>query len=573
MGRWFTSLGLIMKSLLVSILCLLSTCVFGAVPDFKAFLGTNGGRFITNVTTGKIIFDPPTEYGRTLFVDSINGNDATARRGESGLPWANPEIAALSGQSGDVVLVRSGDYGVTNGIVLPHGVSLIGQGAKTTRLINRVVGAENPCINPGSGSLIYGLTVTNVLFSTPSAIPGVGSWVYQSCIGVGYNDGSTTQHGFTNATIRDCEFYGETDVLVKKHQGANTWEFIGCLLLTHYDMFVQFEDEDGGASQDSRTLFQGVQFVLTHSGALQSNALLFCKIQSEKIRVQSCMVIITNTFDPNPSTVNLLLHQASGATEGALVTFNNTAFFSTAVMTAVFDKAATLNKLGQFNDCTLNGVQFTVPHSLTTGGAGIGLLDASKANWFTNTIVVTTNIIVTNIANNVEVKFRFTLSPGATLNFAQRNGTFPELRTNGEMNEVLITRFGTTTNFALVGGYGSVSFVTTNYGSFSFIATNLLTGQQYTNLSQRGFVVATVSMTNVLAGDVSAMSLLVDQDANGSYETTNGPVRINGVALSAGSEQLFGILQPGALFVFTNQNAGITPSATIISGSCQWSRW
>ena len=115
--------------------------------------------------------------------------------------------------------------------------------------------------------------------------------------------------------------------------------------------------------------------------------------------------------------------------------------------------------------------------------------------------------------------------------------------------------------------------IPTNTASFVFITTNLLSGQKYTNLNQRGYVVATVAMTNVLAGDVSAMSLLVDQDGNGSYEITNGPVRINGVALSAGSEQLFGVLQPGALFVFTNQSAGITPSATIISGSCQWSRW
>lgn len=115
--------------------------------------------------------------------------------------------------------------------------------------------------------------------------------------------------------------------------------------------------------------------------------------------------------------------------------------------------------------------------------------------------------------------------------------------------------------------------VPTNSAPFTLITSNLLSGQTYTNLTQRGHVVATISMTNILAGDVSAMSLIVDQDADGTWDTTNGPVRINGVALSAGSEQLFGLLQPGARFAFTNQNAGITPSAEIITGSCQWSRW
>lgn len=113
----------------------------------------------------------------------------------------------------------------------------------------------------------------------------------------------------------------------------------------------------------------------------------------------------------------------------------------------------------------------------------------------------------------------------------------------------------------------------TNAAPFNFITTNLLTGQSYTNFSQRGHVVATVAMTNILAGDVSAMALIVDQNADGTWDTTNGPVRINGVALSAGEEQLFGLLQPGARFAFTNQSEGTSPSAAIRAGSCQWSRW
>lgn len=126
-----------------------------------------------------------------------------------------------------------------------------------------------------------------------------------------------------------------------------------------------------------------------------------------------------------------------------------------------------------------------------------------------------------------------------------------------------------------VGTFYSQSDISapTNIASFGFVTTNLLSGQTYTNFTQRGHVVATVQMTNVLAGDVSSMALIVDQNGDGTWDTTNGPVRINGVALSAGEEQLFGLLQPGARFAYTNQSSGASPSVAIRAGSCQWSRW
>lgn len=113
----------------------------------------------------------------------------------------------------------------------------------------------------------------------------------------------------------------------------------------------------------------------------------------------------------------------------------------------------------------------------------------------------------------------------------------------------------------------------TNTASFNFITTNLLSGQRYTNFAQRANAVATVVLTNILAADFSAMALIVDQNADGTWDSTNGPVSLQGVALLAGQQQLTGLLQPGAIFAFTNQSAGTSPSATIRPGSCQWSRW
>ena len=168
-----------------------------------------------------------------------------------------------------------------------------------------------------------------------------------------------------------------------------------------------------------------------------------------------------------------------------------------------------------------------------------------------------------------------TVDPVAANRINTQTGTDVAIPDQGFVN---LTYDGTDARWKLSGSFPTTVAITnlsigTNLAPFGFVTTNLLQGQAYTNFTQRGHVVATVAMTNILAGDVSAMSLIVDQDADGTWDVTNGPVRINGVALSAGEEQLFGLLQPGARFAFTNQSAGVSPGVSIRAGSCQWSRW
>jgi hypothetical protein len=45
-----------------------------------------------------------------LFVDSINGNDSTATRGDAARPWKTASNAVFAAQSGDTVLFRPGDH-------------------------------------------------------------------------------------------------------------------------------------------------------------------------------------------------------------------------------------------------------------------------------------------------------------------------------------------------------------------------------------------------------------------------------------------------------------------------------
>lgn len=91
-----------------------------------------------------------------------------------------------------------------------------------------------------------------------------------------------------------------------------------------------------------------------------------------------------------------------------------------------------------------------------------------------------------------------------------------------------------------------------------------------TNRSSRAaFVCATIAFTNVLAGDVSAVGLYVDQDGDGVWEKTGIGARLNGVALSAGEEEVSAMIMPWGRFLLTNLSAGITPSATIKANSSQ----
>lgn len=115
---------------------------------------------------------------------------------------------------------------------------------------------------------------------------------------------------------------------------------------------------------------------------------------------------------------------------------------------------------------------------------------------------------------------------------------------------------------------GSAS-VPTNTANFSIATNDFVLNQYYTNVNQRAWVTASVSLTNILAADISKVALYVDQAADGTFEQTGTEVHINGVALSSSGGQLSFFLQPGARFVFTNLTGG-TGAASINAMSSQW---
>jgi len=75
------------------------------------------GSNLTNVNASLLV-------GNSLFVDSVNGNDGTATRGNESLPYLTVGAAITDSLSGDVIYVGPGDY-PESGLSLPTGRALL----------------------------------------------------------------------------------------------------------------------------------------------------------------------------------------------------------------------------------------------------------------------------------------------------------------------------------------------------------------------------------------------------------------------------------------------------------------
>lgn len=110
--------------------------------------------------------------GRMLYVDSINGDDGTATRGDANSPYSTVNAALSDALSQDVVMVRPGTY-TESGLTLPSNVSLVGEGGWRNTQIGDHSATQN-ILEAGGLSQVDGIT-----FLVPSSSVGY-SGVYYS---------------------------------------------------------------------------------------------------------------------------------------------------------------------------------------------------------------------------------------------------------------------------------------------------------------------------------------------------------------------------------------------------------
>lgn len=202
---------------------------------------------------------------------------------------------------------------------------------------------------------------------------------------------------------------------------------------------------------------------------------------------------------------------------------------------------------------------------VTTTNTLIDFGTAQKFNIFllTSTTLVGTNqfdgmhgeILIQQDTNGNKVINHFRVADG----LLQTNATW-ELTTNASAMDKL----------EFVSGMLGTNVVLTCPFSLSIVTNDFVLNTYYTNEARLSWVSAVAGLTNILAGDVSKVGLWLDQNGDGTWEKTGVAVRLNGVALGAGSEQLSAFVGPSGRFIFTNLSAGISPSAAIEENSSQW---
>jgi hypothetical protein len=112
-------------------------------------------------------------YGNVLYVDAVNGNNATAQVGRLDLPFLTITAAIAVATSGAVIFLRPGTYASESfPINIPTNVSLIGQSADsciisttatvTTTMISAAAGVELRFFTLSMTSSTSGLTLTGI---------------------------------------------------------------------------------------------------------------------------------------------------------------------------------------------------------------------------------------------------------------------------------------------------------------------------------------------------------------------------------------------------------------------------
>lgn len=106
--------------------------------------------------------------GNTLWVDSVNGSDASAVPGDPLHQYATIGAALTASASGDLVSVRPGDY-VESGLTVPAGVALVGEGGFLTTTVGDAAAVAH-IITLSDGAYLQGFAIT---LPTTATLAGV----------------------------------------------------------------------------------------------------------------------------------------------------------------------------------------------------------------------------------------------------------------------------------------------------------------------------------------------------------------------------------------------------------------
>ena len=312
------------------------------------------GALLVVLLTGASFVTPsnPVPQDSLRIYVTTTGSDASGSPGFADRPYRTLGAAASNAVSGTVIHLSAGHWHVTNSVRMPHGVSLKGESADVTWIHNWVPASVG--INPGSSSTFSDFSITNRLGLT-----------LQACFGIEANaDGNS--RGFTNVTVNNVSFYGETDLLWKVGENhASTWTFNNCFFWARWDLFTQNYVDDPSTFL-TWTIFNGCRFLFDQLGSvadglLVTNAVIFNRTSTERVQVVNSVVEFTNILGGGAT----MMTQIGGdIAQVSVINYNNCTIHSTVPITMFVPDVNAPNRIMNYNECSLNGMPLAVPQML-----------------------------------------------------------------------------------------------------------------------------------------------------------------------------------------------------------------
>jgi len=463
---------------LTSLLLLVATTCFGAVPDYKAFRGTGGITIVSNPPTGSIVIDgsaifSPTGgvsatvasniatsyhssstnaltwpftnmlWSKTVFVDSGIGNDATSARGDASKPSLTLSNAVARSSAGDTIYMRPGTYNLgTNPVTLKEGQTLTGDR-------NAIVVYRGGLVTNGVGIVMadnasafgFRLDATNgVGFATA----GIGTYGF-ALVG--------SQGSFTNATIRDIELHGDSDGIIIVHSNTTSSVIHYNDIHTADDTIVLASAGSSGWGTDLNfhdvqhnrltvtrpSLFNAaspVKFVVTGSGRtlFANNSLFISNANSAVSMIQpssdtSIVMVGNNSYFVATTNGSSILEYEDASPSGSATLVDLTGTIAPTLVTlsagagtfTPMHQSTTLSNLQAFPA----GLTITAPYQADTaplwknkwganGGLTIGITNPAPIGGILTTGTVTMGDPVTNMEVNATSVRIFPGNTGAT---------------------------------------------------------------------------------------------------------------------------------------------------------------
>ena len=181
--------------------------------------------------------------GALIYVDPVNGDDATGQRGQpdkpfktifhyddggdEGSPSTNGALTVV--QYGDVIKLSAGVITNDQSIALPPNCSLIGSGKRATILRSAAgIYAYGPVVQPGDNAVVAGLSIECTRDGD----------TFRSPLGISYVKSRSvpgTTRPFTNVVVYDVMLNGQSDGVYIDHTNTITATFCNVEIESDWD--------------------------------------------------------------------------------------------------------------------------------------------------------------------------------------------------------------------------------------------------------------------------------------------------------------------------------------------------